>query len=105
MKRYVTLKNGIAVADVYTDAKMKESSDLVRFDAVDDVMGMRWNGAEFEPVPESKRDAAMRKLERLDKESGMSRLMRETLLAIAGSSAPARLSEVEQDAQQARADL
>lgn len=70
-----------------------------------DVIGMRWTGSGFEPVVPTEKEAALARLAELDAQSGMSRLMRETLRALAGSSAPAQLVAIETEAASERAKL
>lgn len=70
-----------------------------------DVIGQRWTGSGFEPVIPTAKEAALARLEAIDAESGMPRMMRETLRAIAGAQAPAQLIAIETEAATERAKL
>ena len=70
-----------------------------------EVIGKRWDGAAFVDVAPDAKTLAAAKLAEIDARSGMSRLMRETLIALAGANAPATLKTYETQAAAERAKL
>lgn len=103
--RYAQIdKTGRVVAMLDTAAWIV-APNMISMDSESDVLGMRWTGSGFEPVIPTEKEAALARLAELDAQSGMPRLMRETLRAIAGAQAPAALVAVEAEAAAEREKL
>jgi hypothetical protein len=67
------------------------------------VIGKRWDGAQWLAVVDRKRDIDAA-LAAIDRQSGMGRLLRETLIAIGGNAVPAILKTHENSAAALRAE-
>lgn len=103
--RYAQIdESGRVVASLDT-AEPVVAAHMIAVDDGADVLGMRWSGSGFEPVVPTAKEAALARLAAIDAESGMPRMMRETLRAIAGAQAPAALVAVETEAAAEREKL
>lgn len=105
MNRYAQIDVGGNVFAVSQLAGQVEAPDLIAIGPDDDVWNKRWDGAAWVDRVPTEAEAAEAALVEIDRKSGMSRLMRETLIAIAGASAPAMLVQHEQNAAAQRAKL
>ncbi|MDZ7593218.1 MAG: hypothetical protein U0932_01075 [Thiobacillus sp.] len=82
-------------------------ADVVEVAAGVDPMGKRYNAATqaFDAIQKTEAETALEELRAIDAETGMTRLMRETLIAIAGAAVPAKLAEAEARAAVGRGKL
>ena len=84
-------------------------TNIVLFDSVESAAYLGYVPAldtdVIHSMPMDEKTAALAKLAAIDAESGMNRLLRETLRALAGDKAPARLIALEADAAAERAKL
>jgi hypothetical protein len=69
-----------------------------------DVLGQKWNGSKWVDG-RNKKEKALDELALIDQKSGMSRTMRETLIAVGAEKAPAVVKDFEAAAAVLRADL
>lgn len=69
-----------------------------------DILGKKWNGSAWVDG-RTRKEKAFDDLARIDAESGMTRTMRETLIAVGAEKAPAVLKNYEAAAAVLRADL
>lgn len=95
---------GLVVGWLDTDGTVNEPN-MIECQGGPELIGHRWDGAAFVAPVVTDADLARAELVQIDRDSGMPRLLRETLLAIAGASAPAKLVEHETKAAAARARL
>lgn len=101
--RYAIVKSGVVVNVVMAD----EPPALVRSWFASDTanIGDLHDGVTFTAPPPDEKALAAAKLAEIDRKSGMSRLLRETLLAVAGANAPQVLRDYEAEAATHRARL
>ena len=105
MNRYAQIS---AAGDVFAVSQLSgpiEAPDMIAIGPDDDVLGKRWDGGAWVVRVPTEAEAAAAALAEIDRRSGMSRLLRETLRAIAGQAAPATLVQYETDAAAHRAKL
>jgi len=104
VKRYAIVKDGVVVnMAIGLDAL---GPDWIESEAAH--IGDAWDGEVFTAAPvavPTEAEAAIAALAEIDRRSGMSRLLRETLLALAGTNAPAMLKTYETQAAAQRAKL
>ena len=103
--RYAQIDKSGRVVALLDCAKSVVASHMILIEDDQDVIGQRWTGSGFEPVVPTAKEAALARLAAIDAESGMPRMMRETLRAIAGAQAPAALVAVETEAAAEREKL
>lgn len=103
--RYAQINQDGRVVAVLDTAVPVVAPHMIAVEDGVDVLGMRWTGSGFKPVVPTEKEAALARLAELDAQSGMPRLMRETLRAIAGAQAPAQLIAIETEAATERAKL
>lgn len=98
MKRYAQIDQGGKVVGYLETTGEVIADNMIETDQGQDIVGMRWDGQEFSPVEKSEAEIAIERLAEIDRESGMPRLLRETLIAIARQAAPARIVALEAEA-------
>lgn len=109
MKKYAQFdETGRVFAVVETTGELDTAAgNVVAVVAGVEPMGMRYNATTqaFEAIQKTEAETAIEALSAIDVETGMTRLMRETLIAIAGAAAPAKLADAEARAALARGKL
>lgn len=103
-KQYAQIDGtGLVIAALETSGSVDSPNMIPAPDAFS-LVGKRWTGAAFIDNADAK-PSAVAKLAEIDAKSGMSRLMRETLMTLAGAAAPATLKNYETQAAAERAKL
>jgi hypothetical protein len=95
---------GVVVGILDTDGTINAPHMIAAASADPALIGKKWDGVAFVDFVDTKAAAAA-KLAEIDSKSGMSRLMRETLVKLLGAAAPATLTAYETQAAAERAKL
>lgn len=103
--RYAQIDGAGVVFAILDTASEIDRQDMIEIGHGENPLGMRRNGSVWETVEETEAERAARDLAEVDAATGMSRTMRETLVAIAGDKAPAYLLSQEAKAVAARERL
>jgi hypothetical protein len=108
-KKYAqTDETGRVFAVVETTGVMDTSAgNMIEVEPESDPLGMRYNSGTlaFEAIQKTEAETAIETLRAIDSETGMSRLMRESMIALLGAAAPQKLKDKENEAAAARAKL
>ena len=83
MKKYAQLNgSGIVSAIVETSGEIPTSATIIDADGHDPKPGQAWDGVQFSDVAPTQSETAKADLLKIDRDTGMARTMRETLIAI-----------------------
>ncbi len=95
---------GVVIGYTQTEGEIN-ASHMIEVDDGDVVIGKQWDGEKFNvPAPDQRR-VITDKLAEIDRKAGMSRLLRETLIAIGEDKVPAIIKTHENNAAALRAEL
>jgi hypothetical protein len=105
MKKYAQIDGSNRVFSVVESGQEIIGADIVPVPEGVFPLGMVWDGAAFVPYQKTEKETALDELAEIDRKTGMTRMMRETLIAIAGEKVPAALTAEEAKAVTARNKL
>ena len=104
MKNYLQIEpDGRVIASLQTVADLSGVPGMI--EGNESEVGKRYKNGVFVAIEKTKKEKAADRLRKIDEETGMTRMMRETLLAIAGVNAPIALVEKEAEAELERVNL
>lgn len=105
MKKYAQIDAAGVCFSVVESRVDLSGDDIVDVGFNKKVIGKKWDGSAWKNVDKSAKEKAKEALEKIDKDTGMSRLLRETLIAIGGQSVPKALKDKEDEAAIERGKL
>ena len=97
MKTWLQIEpDGRVVASLETEGDMTGVPGMI--EGPESAVGKRHVDGDFVDIPKTEKELAAEKLAEIDAKTGMSRLLRETLISMAGAAAPKTLTDAEAEA-------